>query len=144
MKKSTKIILSTIAIPIVLVALCFIFIEITSERIKTSFADKVIVESKYGAPPFSTEIEIGDANELKEIFNGKRAGFDSPACPCGEVSIIFESENEELILYPAGDGCPTIGVGEYSNQMYFYLSENENNRVKEILIKYGATYPFGI
>ena len=145
MKKSTKIILRIVVIPIAAIFLFFIISEITSVRVNTSFADSVFIEIEDGnLLSFSVEVESDDTNELKEIFNGKRAWPDSPSCPTGGVNIIFKSERKELILHPAGDGCSTVMVGEYPSDKYFHLSENENERVQEILSKYGVAYPFGI
>jgi len=122
-----------------LVTVLLIFLIEAPEYINTSFAERVIVEFTNGASPFSTEVEIGDVIELRNIFHGKQAVRDSPSCPIGSVRITFISDDKELSLYPAGDDCPTVATGGIG---CFMLSENENKRVREILVKYGIVYPF--
>jgi len=141
MKSRIKVVIVLCAIILLGIAL-FVLLVKSPEYTSTSFANKVIIELTDEVSPFSIEVENGDAIELINIFHNKQIMHDSISCPFGGARIILLSGDDELMLNPAGDDCPTVSIGRNFGGGYISLSENENERVREILVKYGITYPF--
>ena len=141
MKRRAIIVTIVCAIIILGTALFFYFLSVP-EHISTSFADSANIEFTDGTQPIDIEIENDDTIELIGIFHGKQIMRDSIGCPFGGVRVNLLSVDDELTLYPAGDDCPTVAIGRQFSGGYILLSEDENSRVREILIKYGITYSF--
>jgi len=128
---------------IVLAVLVFALINLNTVSVNLRFADKVVleVEPYTYRNAFVTEINQDDVETLKKIFSG-RAWKDMPACPTGGVNLTFSSGGKSITLYPAGDDCATVRV--VRNGQNYYFQNNDNDKMREILEKYGVVWPFGI
>lgn len=101
------------------------------------------IEEYNGMKASFTELEDNDTKTLKSLL-GRSAWLDTPSCPCYGVEIIFRSDNNKTIIYPAGDGCRTMRIEKNKKDYYFYLSDEQNIILRNILKKYGVKSPFGI
>ena len=88
------------------------------------YDDKMIYET----------LDYTDANEIKNIFNGKMIYDDNPSCGFDDnISVRFDNE----IFSLACDGCPIIRY----NSSYFSVSEEDIEVIHDIMKKYGASIP---
>lgn len=119
--------------------------NLNSTPVDVSFADSAFIKAEeYNEmQEIYAPIELDDLEFLKSIFDG-RAWKETPSCPCNGVELIFRSKDKEIIIYPAGDGCPTMRIERNNVNYYFNLTDHENESLKKILEGYGVLYPFGI
>lgn len=92
---------------------------------------------KYEDKDIEKMLEEEEFNYIKSIFNGKYLTSGIPACGVSkDVAIIIDDQIFSI-------GCDGCGVIYYQNKdKYFYLTEEENKKFKEILIeKYEFIFP---
>ena len=92
---------------------------------------------KYEDKDIEKILEEEDFNYIKSIFNGKYLTSGIPSCGVSkDVAIIIEDQIFSI-------GCDGCGVIYWVNKdKYFYLTEEENKKFKEILIaKYEFIFP---
>ena len=75
-----------------------------------------------------------DAEEIKNIVNGKLLFYDSPSCGFDEKVAV--SLNGRLLM-PACDTCPTL---KYKDK-YMRVSKEQIATIHQIFAKYGGTFP---
>ncbi|HPT76647.1 MAG TPA: hypothetical protein PLL17_07355 [Defluviitaleaceae bacterium] len=146
MKKA--IIISLYTVLGILIVMCIIVYKIlfsVSVPVDVSFAETAYIRAEeYGEmPEIYTQIKQEDLEFLKSIFN-RTAWKETPSCPCNGVELIFKSEKKDLIIYPAGDGCPTMRIEEDGKDYYFHITDEDNEKFKKMLEGYGIIYNFGI
>lgn len=91
----------------------------------------------YNGKTTTKELTNEDLETITCIFNNKRMFSDTPSCGFSEnIAIIFDETDCFCI---ACDSCPIIYFK--NKNLFFKLTEHENNILKEILIKYGFQFP---
>ena len=80
-------------------------------------------------------VDISDLNDINSIGGilNKRSVNYSPSCPFGYVKIVFRQNDDDIIIYPATDGCH---IFKYSDHKYFRVSDTEWEQLMEIFKKY--------
>lgn len=108
-----------------------------SNRTNISEIDNGMAVFQYGDVNISKKISNEDLNAIKNIFDDKKLYKDSPSCGFNEnISVVLD---ETQVFCIACDKCPII---YYKNEgLYFKLSEQENELVRNILIQYGFYFP---
>ena len=91
---------------------------------------------RYGDVDITEQLSNEDAEIVKQIFIGKRLFSDSPSCGFGEdVAIIIDNKTYCI----ACDYCPLIYIAQENK--YLKLSDDENETLRNLLCKYGFTFP---
>ena len=133
MKKAIIISLYTfIGILIVMCIINYTILFSISDPVDVDFAKTAYLKAEaYGEmPEIYTQIKQEDLEFLKSIFKGT-AWKETVSCPCNGVELIFQSEKKEFIIYPAGDGCPTIRIEEDGEDYYFHITDEDNERFRK-------------
>lgn len=80
-------------------------------------------------------VEISDLSDIKSISTilNKKAVNDSPSCPFGSVEIIIKFKSENIVVYPATDGCHIFR----SMGKYFHVSDEEWAKLMHTFVKNG-------
>lgn len=106
-------------------------------RLDTGFANKAEVNFVYGDNSVVETLTEQELETVKDILDGSKLHRDNPSCGFSEeVSIKF---NDEMTLCLACDGCPIIYWKEKNR--YITLTEEEYNKLEELLTNYGITFP---
>ena len=82
--------------------------------------------------PLSSE----DAKVVRKIFGGKVLRLDSPSCSFDETVALVVGNKTYCI---ACDTCPIVYLLEADK--YFYLSDKENEALRDLLSEYGFIFP---
>lgn len=121
---------------VLILVVCTIFI-LCSKKTDMSFVKSGTAIFKYNKYNTSQPLSDQDLDSIIEIFNNKSLYRDNPSCGFTEdVSIQF---NESETFCIACDTCPVI---YWKNKdRYLGLSDYENSALRDILGKYGFTFP---
>ena len=129
MKKRTVIICSLLLVGLLIFSFfSFFTAHVPSGEIMAVFQcdDVDIIE------PLSSE----DAKVVRKIFGGKVLRLDSPSCSFDETVALVVGNKTYCI---ACDTCPIVYLLEADK--YFYLSDAENETLRDLLSEYGFIFP---
>ena len=104
---------------------------------KVEVADGEIVATfRYGDVHITQSMTHEDSEAVRKIFNKKNLYSDSPSCGFSENAALITDDDTYCI---ACDDCGVI----YSvrEDKYFNLTDKENETLRELLGKYGFTFP---
>ena len=102
-----------------------------------TFSETGETNFKYNTADFHMQLSNDDLLLINNIFSGKKLYNDNPSCGFTQnVSIIL---NNTESFYIACDSCPII-YWKNKNK-YFRISEKEYSQLKDVLEKYGFTFP---
>ena len=140
MKRPLKIILP---IFLVLASGIVLLFALFTRPVRLGFTEKITLNHVYAGKDIHVEItDKDDFARLISICRGRAVNDGAvPSCGCGPTpELIFEGKGKRVALYPGGDTCGTMRLGE--EDKYFYgLSEKNFAVFREILAKYGVTFP---
>ena len=119
-----------------LILLVFIWIFVSNNIIILFDTDTCVGRFQYKDKDFEVHLSDEDAKVIIDIFNGKLIINDSPSCGFDE-SCSVKINNKTFCI--ASDLCGEVYVLE--KDKYFSLSEEENQKVRSILMKYGFEFP---
>lgn len=155
MVKSKKKLVITISIILSAVILLTVISQIPYIAISNPFSkmDKVIIKCSDFVDSemndyISKEKDItitdkDDINALEEIcFDINITDmFGIPACFFEPVQIIFVSNNRQITVCPATDGCNNLMIKAENGRVYYHsLSDTEMQKLTEILINNGVAW----
>ncbi len=128
-----------ITIQIVLIVGAF-FILRYNRHFSADFADEITLRFEYGTNQVHVKVtDEEDVSHIKALLNGYM-WRSSPSCGFSEqVSITLNSSGKTVVLCLASDGCPIFCVN--NSDHYFDLSEEDWDKLHEILAKYGFIFP---
>lgn len=98
--------------------------------------DTAVARFNYGDKDIEMEMSENDYKVVAEVLNGKELIEDVLECSFDENISIVIDDNHYCI---ARDTCGIVYVKE--EDKYLNLSEEENNRLRELLESYGFTFP---
>jgi len=120
-------------IPIILIGSCCAFFF---RPVNLSFAEKITLI--HHDKNIHLEIKNGaDFVELISLCKGI-AHPEGYACAFGVVELIFEGNGKKLHIYPAGDSCNTMRLGD--GDIYYNIKNRE--KLEIIFAKYDITVPW--
>ncbi len=91
----------------------------------------------YGESDISEDLDEADARAMSIMFSNRTLVQDWPSCGFSEDISVITDEGKVFCI--ARDGCGTIySVDE---DLYFTLTEEQNNIFLGLLHKYGVTFP---
>lgn len=129
-RRNKKII--SISVFVTIIVLSFILVLIfQGGKINLSEVQSIIITADK-----TLSLDITDLNDIN-IIGGildKRFVNDSPSCPFGYVKIVFHQKADDIIIYPATDGCH---IFKDIDHKYFRVSDTEWEQLMEIFKKYG-------
>jgi len=139
MKKPLKIILSTVLI--LAFGLVLLYLSVT-KPVKLGFTEKITLNHVYE----DIHVEITDPDDFARLISicKGRALYDHsiPSCGFGTPELIFEGNGKKVVIYPGGDSCGSMRLGE--EDKYFYgISDEKRRLLWEIMAKYGVVMPCG-
>ena len=132
-EKMKKLIITLVSIVLVFGLLSMCNVTCAIHFIMPLAGNARIIYKTYGSnidAPLTRE----DAEEIKNIVNGKLLYYDSPSCGFDEKVAV--SLNGRLLM-PACDTCPTL---KYKNK-YMSVSKEQIATIHQIFAKYGGTFP---
>lgn len=136
MKRQKKVLLIIILF-IVAISMIFGTIYLRVNRTKTEFMNDAIVHFTYETANVTQPLTNDETATLKEIFADKKLYKDNPSCGFSEnISVEFDGSQTFCI---ACDTCPIIYWKE--KDKYFRISENEKERLYNLLKPYGVFFP---
>ena len=111
-------------------------VKIDDKSIKTDNKSKGMAKFEYGDKDILTEISDSELKEIINIFESKDLYTDEPSCSFSEnISVIIDDSHFCI----ANDECGIVYLKEENK--YFNLTDNENKRLREILVGYGFSFP---
>ena len=123
---------------IIFLVMCFILsISICSCAV-VDISDSTTAELRFihGDKNIEIEMSADDFRIITEIFKGKVLFSDVPSCGFSkDIAVLID--NQTFCL--ACDDCGLVYLSE--KDRYFDLSEEEHNKVREILTSYGFHFP---
>ena len=118
----------------ILIFITLIFVVFLPEKTNTEAGKTVTLICAIEDMDVNTELSAEHSKIITEIFNNKALyDEDPPLCPCNK-NFSFKIGKKTFCI--AVDGCPTIYIDEKSR--YFYLTEEENEIINDILMEYGV------
>ncbi len=104
--------------------------------VKIDTNDKAVARFAYADKDINTGFATEDFKEIAAIFNGKTLYKDSPSCSFDENIAVIIDDCHYCI---ANDTCGVVYVKE--KDKYFSLSDEENEKLRDLLEGYGFTFP---
>ena len=138
MKKTKKTAIIAISIAaIIAIGVTIIYINF---YINTRNATSISITYVHNESKIKDElIETNDTIELKNFLKGF-CFYDIPSCGFSEdIYLKINIGNNELLLYPACDGCNKFKVGDTNK--YLFVNESDYSKIRAILEKYQMKFP---
>ena len=129
MKKSIVLAFSFLLIMLML----FSFSSCSKVEIATG---EMVAVFRYEDTDITKPLSSEDSEIVREMFNGKNLYSDSPSCGFSENVALITDSNTYCI---ACDDCGKIY--DVEKDKYFNLSDRENEILRDLLCKYGFTFP---
>ena len=118
-------------------ACAFLVLILGIYRMDMGFINKAEVNFVYGSNSVVETLTEQELETVRDILDERRLHRDNPSCGFSEeISIKL---NDEMTLCLARDGCPIIYWKEKNR--YITLTEEEYNKLEELLTNYGITFP---
>lgn len=114
-------------------ALCFCACGST---VKIDTNEKAVARFAYGDKDIETGFASEDFKEIAVMFEGKSLYKDSPSCSFDENIAIVIGDDHFCI---ANDTCGVVYFKE--KDKYFSLTDEENEKLRDMLMDYGFTFP---
>lgn len=126
----------------ILIAMIIIFIAVIvivmCKRVQVDEIESCHVRFIYKDKDIYEEVSQDDMNQIYEIIKGKILYKDSPSCGFSdEISFSFNQGQQTFCI--ACDTCPKVYWA--NKDRYFNLTDEENQKLREILQEYGFEFP---